>query len=463
MLRPVLVTLLLAATLAGCIGASPAPVAPGSEPAGLLFCDGNATISPCEHALSGPGVNEFDVAVNPLNPANAIITANDYGAPNEQGPGQGAVHGLWGSYWVTRDGGETWTKHVLEGMVPEATSPLFGSRFVGDLVVAFDGRGEAHIAGIGYAPVGPFYHNTLFYTSSTDGGQSFEEPTPVDSYTTEFAFHDKPALAVDADGRILLAWLFRDGVPPRSATGPDPGHMRLAISEDGGETWSTRALSHGDSGISASIAIGPDESVNIAWRAYDPLGVRFVRSTDHGATFSEPVLVHELSTGNITLDNANYRAFILPTLVALPDGTLLLTSGDRTEEGDSEVFVARSIDQGASWNLSRLPTTSAGHQFLPTIAASPDGLAVAAWLDQREDARNGSYRLYAALSRDGGISWEETAVSSEPGPQTGDESASFIGDYIGVDVVDDRIYFAWPDLREDGQSRLYAASLAPDP
>ncbi len=459
--------LILSVVLSGCVwGADPGAAARVATPEAFdLFCQGVSDMSACERRLSGPDVNEFSVAVNPLDGDNAIITANDYGAGDDAGPVQGAAHRLWGSYWVTTDGGHTWTKGTLPGMAPDVESRLFGSSYVGDLVVTFDTKGVAHVAGIGYNGRGPIRDNLLFHARSMDGGVTFREPTPVDSSTTEFAFHDKPAIAVDTDGRIYIAWAFRDGIPPRATMdGQDPGDMRLAFSDDEGETWTARPMTHGDSGISASIAIGPGGSVNIAWRTYDPLGVRFIRSEDRGHTFTEPVLVHEITSASIDVQDSNYRGAILPTLVALPDGTLLMTSGDRSLDHDFDVLVARSIDNGASWNVTGLSSTREHMQMLPTLAASPEGVVVAAWLDKRDDPDNVAHRLYSAISRDGGITWSERAVSTKlgPDPEGDDETAFFIGDYIGSGVQGDQVYYAWPDLRDDGRSRLYALGVGLD-
>ncbi|HLF24216.1 MAG TPA: sialidase family protein, partial [Burkholderiales bacterium] len=318
------------------------------------------------------------MAVNPRNSKNAIITANDYGA--QENPILKNVHRLWGSWWVTQDAGAHWTRHTLPGMLPDAGSTLSGYAFVGDLVVTFGSDGRAYLAGIAYTvvshPAAPvaLYRNALFLATSEDAGDTFSEPQLVDSKTTEVAFHDKPALAVDGHHRLFLVWNFIDS-GQRGAVN-DQG-MRVAVSDDGAKSWRTDWLSRNDFGISASIAIDADGEVNVAWRSYDPYAIRFSRSTDHGATFSAPSLLASLTEMDLVLPNTRYRAFVLPTLVSAKDGALLCVYADRGEQGDSDIFLSRSIDDGKTWDASRLnQDATATAQFLPTIASGTDGRVV---------------------------------------------------------------------------------------
>jgi len=449
---------LVASALAGCLDA-PEPVQPDALAMETLAL-ACVVLPACERSLSGPGVNEFSVAVHPLDPDNAIVTANDYGA--QENPALRAVNRLWGSWWFTKDGGLTWTKRTLPGMLPELSSSLSSYFFVGDLVVAFGPDGTAYVAGIAYSIVVvpgvaaiPVYRNALFLARSTDGGETFSEPALVDSYHTEAAFHDKPALAVDAEGRIFLVWNFMDQGQRGS---PGDQGMRVAASEDGGSTWRTEWISRNDWGISASIAVGPDGAVNVAWRAYEPDAIRFSRSTDHGRTWSPTVEIHRMANLPLVLPNTSYRAFALPTLAARPDGMLLAIFPDAGEHGDSDVFLARSRDDGATWTLARLNADGTRTaQFLPTLAAAPDGRVVAAWLDRRDDPSDKTYHLYAAVSDDG-ATFREFRVTTAASREAGDGTL-FIGDYLGAAIGGERVYFAWPDLREDGKSRLWAGAL----
>ncbi|HVL48370.1 MAG TPA: sialidase family protein [Candidatus Thermoplasmatota archaeon] len=450
----ILVPVLLAATLAGCVGTRLDAAGAAAGAAGGLACPDGQEVSACNRGLSGPGVNEFAVAANPTDPMNAIIVANDYGAPDATTK---PFHRLWGSWWFTHDGGATWTKRVVPGMLPDATRSLAGYQFVGDLVVAYADDGTAWMAGIAYTAAGPVYRNAVWIASSRDGGATFSEPALVDSYATELIFHDKPALALDRAGRIYLVWSFQD-VGQRGT--PNDQGMRVGVSEDGAKTWRTGWISRNDFGISASIAIGPDGAVNVAWRSYDPYAHQFRRSTDHGRTWSDPVVARALDRMDLKLPNSSYRAFVLPTLVATPDGALLMITADKGKDQSSDVFLLRSNDDGATWNATVLPRATKNAQFLPTIAAAPDGRVVAAWLDRRDDAEDASYVLYAAESADG-VAFTERVVGSAPSrdPNDGTAGSTFIGDYIGAAILGDRVYLAWPDLREDGRSRLFAAAL----
>jgi peroxiredoxin len=168
------------------------------------------------------------------------------------------------------------------------------------------------------------------------------------------------------------------------------------------------------------------------------------RSRDAGRTFSLPVQVNDIA------GDLHPHAEGAPRLVVGPEGTLALFWNNRIEvEGrrfaSSDLRFSRSVDGGAQWSSALTiqdPVTPEGlppraHTFHGAAWGAEVGLVVA-WLDGRdrdarrlaraeahgfdraaalreperftdpEDPRDGDAAVYAAVSTDGGVTWEAT-------------------------------------------------------
>lgn len=87
--------------------------------------------------------------------------------------------------------------------------------------------------------------DAIMIVKSTDGGQTFTAPlqvvtiTAFDQGTTDFSFRTNayPTMAVDATGRIYLAWSERNMGAAASA---GDARIVLTTSKDGGQTWTPR-------------------------------------------------------------------------------------------------------------------------------------------------------------------------------------------------------------------------------
>lgn len=72
-----------------------------------------------------------------------------------------------------------------------------------------------------------------------------------------------------------------------------------------------------------------------------------------------------------------------------------------------QVQVVRSTDGGSTWSQPVPVAPGVTHdQMLPWIAVSPTGLVGVTWLDRRNDPANVSFQALAAISSDGGLSFE---------------------------------------------------------
>src|SRR6476646_8614136 len=205
--------------------------------------------------------NEPSVAVDPRDTTVLLGSSNDYCGVYNRGAAAGAVGPIWLGYYRSQDSGSSWTSSLVPGY-PDDRSPyarLSQARTAsaGDPVIAWDNHGRAFF-----------------------GSESSDDPAG-----TKKTFGD--------------VWVARF----RNPDGPDAPNTK----RDGLESYGTTVVAQGASApnllgkfndktaIEVDRTGGPcDGNVYFSWSRFTGnggVGVYFVRSTDHGVTFSNPIKV----------------------------------------------------------------------------------------------------------------------------------------------------------------------------
>ena len=136
-----------------------------------------------------------------------------------------------------------------------------------------------------------------------------------------------------------------------------------------------------------------------------------------------------------------------------------------TEYYDFNVEFVKSTDDGASWSdpiyINDDPTGPGAKydQFHPWLFCNQEGLLISIFYDQRLDTVNHTkFDVFAAYSFDGGETFTTnhriTEVSTNPSmikDKDGDSRAGKIGEYIGVTAFKDHINAVWTDGRNNNQ------------
>jgi hypothetical protein len=109
-----------------------------------------------------------------------------------------------------------------------------------------------------------------------------------------------------------------------------------------------------------------------------------------------------------------------------------------------DVMFIRSTDDGSTWsdpiriNSDSLSTNAV--QWFGTMAVAPNGRIDAVWNDTRADPKNSLSELYYAFSKDAGITWQgNTPISVPFDPSLGYPNQNKLGDYY--DMVSDDFGF----------------------
>jgi hypothetical protein len=188
-------------------------------------------------------------------------------------------------------------------------------------------------------------------------------------------------------------------------------------STDGGATFSQpKKISTGGaagtpSNQAVDIAVGPNGTIYAAYTAFQRggngvNGIAIVKSTDCGGTWSQPVFV-----GSINDPQAPGVAFRTPTnaFVAADDTNAnVVYVAYQSLAGDYDIYVQRSTDAGATWEAPVQANTDPGgrHQIFPTIDVSHGTLHVA-WYDFRNSVtpQNEALDVYYACSNCDGAAY----------------------------------------------------------
>jgi len=241
---------------------------------------------------------------------------------------------------------------------------------------------------------------------------------------TESGEDDDPAIVRARDGSFHLAWLSnRTGNP----------EIFAARSLDG-LNWGepVRVTKHDFQDWYPSLLQGPDGTFHLVWMRVTPPPDNFQhiwynRSVD-GITW-DPSAEVQVTTGAVN-DFA-------PNLAQDAEGNLLVffSGAVRSKIGTSDLFVARSLDQGVSWEtpgaLSTLSTPTDMEVF-PWVERRDDGSLMIVF--SRHDSTDGanyfhsSTELFFARSTDG-LAWDPpTAITSDKAVDT---LPSFYVDHAG--------------------------------
>jgi hypothetical protein len=214
-----------------------------------------------------------------------------------------------------------------------------------------------------------------------------------------------PTAAVDGQGRVIVLWqqgTSRDGgdiVAVPAGPGPAGGLQPVRVDDTG----SLAALQ-----ARPAMAITANGHIHAAWedrRDGAVSQIYYAFSTDGGASWSanEPLTVGLPS-----------RDHLEPTLLSLPDGSLLLAwrSNNSDQAGVSDILALRRV--GTTWGAPATLSSSGrpfGARILPRLARDGQGGALAAWEDQRDAAP----RIFTARLTSPAGAWTAEAQASAPG------------------------------------------------
>lgn len=245
----------------------------------------------------------------------------------------------------------------------------------GDPALARDNNtGRVYLATLGFNTF-----TVLQIFRSDDDGVTWQAPV---SCCLQSAFQDKEWIVVDnaagaGQGNVYIAWRsFGDGI-------------YFVKSTDHGSTWSNplKVADQGQFNVQgAFVMTGPSHEIYVVYldnQSQDSNNhIKIVKSTDQGVTFSSAVTVANLMTTSVNGDlglNPGFRSNSFPhAVVNQANGHIYVAWNDDVPGADtSDIFYSASTDGGATWSAATDVTdifdSGDNDDWQPTIAITPGG------------------------------------------------------------------------------------------
>ncbi|HLO28045.1 MAG TPA: sialidase family protein, partial [Anaerolineales bacterium] len=286
--------LMALATIASTFSTTPLTLASGSSP--FAAC-----------TIGGPGTlyvnSEVEpwVAVNPTNPSNIVAVYQQDRWSN------GGAHGLVTAY--SFDGGTTWNRTFAHFSFCSGGTVANGGDFdrASDPWVTFSPNGAAYQ--ISLSASADLTTSAILVSKSTDGGQTWSEPTTIIRETTPFHFNDKESITADSTNanNVYAVW-DRSRKPGENAdfnalhSFAFRGDIMFARTTNGGASWEApRSLLPTNANlfsIGNQIVVLPDGTLVDIFALGKGSGVQpsknpftesIIRSTDKGLTWSKVI------------------------------------------------------------------------------------------------------------------------------------------------------------------------------
>jgi hypothetical protein len=449
---PILLTLTVGHFWAGSAYAQ-IGAAPRLRGTGEFNCSPAPCVLPPTQASEGGGtVTDTPIVTNPLNQNELLLGSVDFNCyPSALG------------FHLSRDGGSTWNRVLC---MPDITMGEKGWDPSDEPSVGYDRKGTAYVAGL-YFCTGYCYEYTaglLAVQKSTDGTHWSKPVVALRDPGQAFPFETSMTVDTSPNSPRVNS-LYVSGVM-WTHSGHD-NQVMVSHSTDGGVTWAQSAAeqvqTYPRQDFFTRLAVDKDGNVFLSWMrcvatntqicSNNVAQMMFSKSADGGDTWSSPQLMTTV-TMNWTLPNTkgervyNYPVIAVDNSSGAHGGNLYVAMYTWTGTY-LRVQVIRSADGGNTWStpVPPAPKTDTHDQFFPAISVSPTGKVGVSWLDRRNDPNNIEYQAFAALSNDGGKSfqpnWQLTKKFSNP--DNNGTGNNWMGDYTGNTWAGGKFIAAWMD------------------
>ena len=418
---------------------------------------------------------EPHVAVDPTNP-NHLIASFQQDRWND-----GGSNGLSNVY--STDGGASWSLATTQPAFSICTggtpgSPGYFQRST-DPWVAFSADGQiAYSIADSFNADGPAFGgaSSILVSRSTDGGVHWQTPVTARLDTSFTVLNDKETITADPVATDTAYAIWDRLVSPSTNANPGAfnvspafrGPTMFSKTTDGGLTWSTGrpVFDPGQQNqtIGNQIVIptaGPAAGVlidgfslitnkgGLGNNRRQTFQVAVIRSTDGGATWSQPTVVATQQVGTVSIAGQPVRSSDeLPEFAVNPtNGNLYAVWQDSRFTGTSKIAMSMSTDGGVTWSAPIRVDQSPGNvpAFLPQIRVASNGTVGVTYydLENATGAQPGLTDVFIAscgVPLDCGLATSWSAGGQSRLTKTGsfdyttapNAGGLFIGDYQGL-------------------------------
>jgi len=386
---------------------------------------------------------EVSIAINPKNPDNMIAASFQIGRPPKPRAGS--------SNYVTFDGGKTWKTVPTpnaSNLVQGDDVVVFSSDGIAyHAHLSFDG---IRVARPVRAENGMIVNVSKDGGNTwTDGTAAVNHINTVIPFEDKPGMVVDNAPASGSKGNVYLAWtrfdVYGSNNPEHKSQiyftrSTDQGQtfsMPFRISDTGGDCVDS------DNTVEGAVpAVGPNGEVYIVWAG--PLGLVFDKSVDGGSSFGKDKVISNMPGGwDFEIDGLTRANGMPVTGVDLSNGpnkgTIYVNWVD-ARNGDPDVFVMSSRDGGETWSspvrVNDDPIKNGKAQFFTWMSVDAADGAINVFFYDRRDGQGTQTRVTLARSVDGGKSFVNHHVDLPPFAVN---SRVFFGDYGGISAHQGRV------------------------
>jgi len=361
--------------------------------------------------VGGPGTIYVNSEVEPWVAVNPIDAQNRVAVYQQDRWSNGGAHGLIAA--VTHDGGVTWSHTWAHFSTCAGGTVANGGDFdrASDPWVTFAANGDVYQ--ISLSASADLLTSAILVSKSTNGGDTWSEPTTLIRETSSFNFNDKESITADPGiaGNVYAVW-DRSRKPGENAdfhalhSFAFRGDPMFSRTTNAGASWDApRSIAPTNANlftIGNQIAVLPDGTLVDVFEAVRGAGLQpapqlftesILRSTDKGLTWSRVI---DISTDQSvpTLDpdtGQQVRSGAgLPDIAVDPTtGALYAVWSDGRFSGGAhnDVALSRSTDAGLTWSapVRVNKTTNDAAAFTPSVAVAANGTVAVTYYDFRNN------------------------------------------------------------------------------
>ncbi|MEO8514906.1 MAG: sialidase family protein, partial [Ignavibacteria bacterium] len=356
-------------------------------------------------------------------------------------------------YSFSSNGGLTWSV----SRILDSTLLPGGLTRNSDPVVTVDTAGNFYIAviAIDFATGGNL---TLAVYKSTNGGATFPQAFICSQTGTE----DKEWINTDLSSaspfinNLYISW-----------TSFSLGGIKLTKSVNSGTNWSTPVSVSDQSGNvqGSDICLSRNGQVNVVWLGFSSNAeITYDRSTDGGNMFgTDQIIASGEFPNGLPNDVNSFPTIATDNGTGSRSGWIYVAFADN-RNGDCDIFLIKSTNGGVNWSapqrINNDPIGNGKLQYWPTIAVNDAGNVAVLFMDTRNTIDNTTIEAYIARSYDGGVTFNNELLSTEPSPTAIPGSNVRFGDYIDMDYKGIKLVPVWTDERAGGfNTDIYTSEI----
>lgn len=388
-------------------------------------------------------VDEPSIMINPSNPDEIVAASN------------------LNRIYYSNDGGYNWKTDI--------TGSSYG--VWGDPCLLVDNQGHFYFFHLSNPIDSGSWIDRIVCQKSNDGGLSWSNGSYAGKNGDKI--QDKEWATIDRSSQtIYLSWtqfdvyadLFPNKLKPEDST-----VILFSKSEDLGNSWSDPIRINDvagdcfddDNAVEGAVPmVGPNGEVYVCWAG--PKGLVFDKSEDGGQSWlPQDQYLDSMPGGwNYTIPGI-YRCNGLPIIAcdtsrAKTRGNIYINWSDQRNGSDNtDIWLLRSTDGGNNWSERIKVNNDTGkHQqfFTWMTIDQSNGYIYIVFYDRRSYSDLNT-DVYLAVSKNGGISFENYRISEEPFIP---DSTLFFGDYTNITAHNNVIRPIWTRMHNGKKSIMTA-------